>query len=222
GGPPPEALKRGTLPSPGPLADPVLLDLAEGVSRKLLEDADLPRPLVVGKRFRAEARKLLEEVFGRSGPAGLRFQHDCGDDALAPDAVGSAEDRHVADLRVAAQHVLDLPGRDLEAAALDEVHGLAAGDRDVALGVAAGHVAGREPVPTERRRGLFRPPPVARHHPVAPDQDLSRLAGRRILPRVVHDPDLAAGDREADGTGTAILVGVREGEERLAHPVALG
>lgn len=51
-------------PSPDLLQDPVLLHFAEGVSRKLLDDADLAWALVVGERPRADGGELGEQRFG--------------------------------------------------------------------------------------------------------------------------------------------------------------
>src|SRR5713101_6390324 len=99
------------------------------------------------------------------------MKHDRGDDSLAPDSVGDADDGHVPDARVAAENVLDFARGDLEAAGFDEVHGLAAGNRDVAVAVSPGHVAGDEPAVSEGGGRFLGAAPVPGHHAVAPDQD---------------------------------------------------
>src|SRR6266511_2815490 len=149
------------------------------------------------------------------------MEHDGGDDALTPDAVGGADDGHVLDARVAAEHVLDLAGGDLEAPALDEVHGLAAGDRHVTVAVPTGDIAGDEPAVAEGGGRLLGTAPVAGHHAVAAGQDLAGLVRRDVMPSLVHDPDLAAGDRQTHRAGTPVLVRVRQREKGLAHAVAL-
>src|ERR1700690_3023271 len=70
-------------------------------------------------------------------------------DALAPDAVGQADDGSVLHRGVPPEHVLDLAGRDLVAAALDHVDRLAAEDRHVAVRVSLRHVARQEPTVPE-------------------------------------------------------------------------
>src|ERR1700693_6025803 len=62
---------------------------------------------------------------------------------------------------------------------------------------------------------------VAAHHAVALDQDLARLVRRGLVARLVHDPNLASGNRKADRGGTPVLVGIRQREEGLAHAIAL-
>src|SRR5262249_41277633 len=65
-------------------------------------------------------------------------------DGLAPLLVGDADDRAVGDAGVLVQHVLDLAGREVLAAAHDHVVD-AAGDEEVALFVEEAAVARREP-----------------------------------------------------------------------------
>src|SRR5712692_10816350 len=102
-----------------------------------------------------------------------------------------------------AQAVLDLPGGDLEAAALDHVYGLPPHDRDAAVRVAPRDVAGQEPAVPERSGGIARTAPVGRHQAVALDDDLSQLPGLHLGASVVRDADLASGDGEAHGARPA-------------------
>ncbi len=135
-----------------------------------------------------------------SASGGRGAGHDIGAAHLAHPLVGHADDGHLGDGLVAAQHGLDL-GRVGVEAAHDEHVLDAVGDGDVAGRVHDADVAGVQPalgIDRLRRRRLVAP--VARHHRVAPHDDLARLA-RRHLAAVRHGPHLQAGYGAARGGG---------------------
>ena len=94
---------------------------------------------------------------------------------------GHGDHRALEHRRVRADRLLDLGGREVLAAAADDV--LLAGDEGEGLVVVdRDEVAGAQPAVDERGRGLLRHPPVARRHDRVAQQQLARAA----------DPDLGA------------------------------
>src|SRR3989449_633729 len=102
---------RGSNPdrAPGPvgLAEHALEELARRIAREVLVEGDLARNLVVGDMATGEGGDVL------GGEPGPRLELHGGVDPLAPVVVGHAEDRHVLDVRMAVQGVLDLGGIDV-------------------------------------------------------------------------------------------------------------
>ena len=108
--------------------------------------------------------------------------------ALAPLLVRQADHRHVLDRRMGTQHGLDLGGVDVLAAGDDHV-ALAVDEVDVALGIAAGHVAHRAVVAAEGRFRLVRELPVAVEGVGVAGVELAGLAVRYFVAVGVHHPD---------------------------------
>ena len=136
-----------------------------------------------------------------------------------------ADDVGLLDRRVLAQRALDL-GRVGVGAADDEHVALAAGDREVAVGVEHAEVAGVEPaVGVDHRRRRLGVLVVALHHEVAADADLALGARRRAPRRVSVSTTLSSksDDREArpEATTSRRVVEPRDRRDRgrLGHAV---
>src|SRR5438445_8591944 len=108
----------------------MLLDLSQSVSRKLIEHPNFAWALVIGKRCRAERGEFFEQSPGGGRWPAQRLEHDGGNDPLSPDPIRRSHHGHLPDSRMPAQDILNLASRDLEAAGLDEVDGLAPDDRE--------------------------------------------------------------------------------------------
>ena len=89
------------------------------------------------------------------------------------------------------EHVFDLAGRDVLAAADDDVlH--AVGDRQEAVGVETPLVAGAEPTPVDERLVIERLVPVAEELARPSHQDLALVARRHVDAVFVDEADLVA------------------------------
>ena len=140
--------------------------------------------------------------------AGTVARDDEAHDPLAVLGIGRPDRRRVPDGRVAVQHLVDLAGHDVLAAADDDVL-LAIGDVHVAVGVDVADVARVEPAVGERRGGLLRPLLVAGHHVLAAQADLARGADADRLVVLVEDRELVA-DRDADRADPPVAVVLAE------------
>src|SRR5947209_14731369 len=172
----------------------VFHNLAGGVDRKLVDDLDLARDLVVGHLVSAPG----EDFFPAGGGGDDESHAD-----LAHAVVGDADDRRLLDVRMAQESVLDLGRVNVEAA--DDEHVLdATDDAEVAALVEHAEVAGARPAVVGQRvgRGL-RVVEVAGHHRPALDDDLARLSRRSI------DAELEPGTGAAHGGGDGLEVVVR-------------
>src|SRR6266581_7523509 len=138
---PPRLVDALLLPGPFPLAQRVLLHLA-GRGLRQRTEGDRPRALEV-----CEYRAAVGDDVGlRRRPSLL--EHDERLRHLAPLRVRHGDHRHLEHVGVARDRLLDLDGRDVLAARDDDVL-LAVAQRDVAVGVHDGHVAGVEPAAAE-------------------------------------------------------------------------
>src|SRR5215510_3288716 len=98
----------------------MLLNLPHRVSRELLANPHLARPLVIGEEARTEGGQLPLQLFlGDGARAGIHDHRS--DDPLAPNSIRNADDRDVLNRLVPAENILDLPRRNLESSALDEI-----------------------------------------------------------------------------------------------------
>ncbi len=93
-----------------------LANLAGDGHRELVDDAHVPRDLLVGDTAAAEGPHGRGVEGGRTGA-----QADPGHQLLAVAVVGHADDRHVLDVGVAVEELLDLAGVDVLAAPDDQV-----------------------------------------------------------------------------------------------------
>src|SRR5439155_8843615 len=96
-------------------------------------------------------RKERLQFVKREGLA--RFQDDARATALTQPLVRDADQRHVAHLRMAEQHVLDLLDRDVLTAADDDVLA-STGNADVSVGIAPRTIPSLQP--TVRGKALLR------------------------------------------------------------------
>src|SRR5207249_3604251 len=123
-------------------------------------------------------------------------------DLFAEPLVRPADDARHHDRRMLEQDVLHIAREDVEATADDEVL-LPVQHVQVAVGVETADIAGVQPAAAQGRRGLRGRIPVASHHTVRADADLSVGPGRYAGVVVVPDRDLVAGDRQPDRAGPA-------------------
>src|SRR2546421_2335543 len=156
----------------GDLAHSELLDLAGDRHREVVGETDISRDLVVGDTTAAETPHV---VLGHLGP---RPNLDPGHDLLAEAGVRHADHLDVADVRMAVQELLDLPGVDVlptpDDHVLDATH-----DADVAVAVHRGHVAGvHPPFLVDDLVGALAVVPVADHHRVAASEQFARGVAR--------------------------------------------
>ena len=175
-----------------------LEDLAGRALGQLVEDADLAGVLVRGQLLLGVGHDLLR----RDRLAGLEADH--GHDLLAQPAVGLADHRGLGHRGVGEEHLLDLAGVHVEAAADDHVL-LAIDDEEVAVGVAVAEVAGVEPPALHGLGGRVGAAVVALHHVVATDHDLTDvvLAPLELDVVGVDDLHLDAPHRAGRSTGPA-------------------
>uniref|UniRef100_A0A0N4ZXM1 LigA n=1 Tax=Parastrongyloides trichosuri TaxID=131310 RepID=A0A0N4ZXM1_PARTI len=134
GGPPSQSAGGGQLIVLHPLAQRLLIDLARGAQRNVIDEDHVVRHPPFGDLALQEVEMLLLVL----GLAVLELdqQHR----PLVPLGVGRADDGGQGDLRMADGDVLDVDGADPLAARLDDVLG-AVGDLHEAVGVNAGDVA---------------------------------------------------------------------------------
>ncbi len=124
------------------------------------------------------------------------------------------------------QRVLDLPGADLVAAALDQVRRLAAHDADVAVRLPYRHVPGAEPaVGGERAGGRVRAVQIAGEQVRPAHLDLADrlpvVRGDR-RPVLLHQSQLHPRQGQPDGARPGLAVGADGGvHQRLRHAVPL-
>src|SRR5215475_10536047 len=129
------------------LAQHPLDELARGVAREIVVKGHLAGHLVAGEMLAREG----DHVIG--GQSASRARLDGRVHTLAPIVVGHSKHRHVLNIGMAVQRVLDLRGIDVDARRDDHV-ALAITDVVEALGVPVRHVAHGVPVaPPHRRAG---------------------------------------------------------------------
>ena len=193
-----------------------LQDLARRALRQLGHEPHVTRVLVGRDALLDECLQVLRRRVR------TRLQRDGGADLLAQLGVRHCHDRRLGDGRVLVEHLLDLAGIDVVAAADDQVL-LAIDDEEVAVLVDLREVTGVEPAAAHRLGRRVGTLPVALHHVRALDDDLPHLALRDLLVVLVEDLHLDVADRRADRAGLALAVGVVEGCDRrgLAQPVPL-
>ena len=163
---------------------------------------------------------------------GLAGDDDGAGYRLAPFLAGNADDRGIAHRAVREQHVLDLAGRHVLAAAHDHVV-RAPVEEQVALVVLEPGIAGRKPALGVHRAAAVL---VFARDLLAAHVDLAALAGGKGLALVVADFEFDAGQRDADGDqpashrfvfaggGGTVLVGAEHGDRgtRLGESVGVG
>ena len=121
------------------------------------------------------------------------MQHDDGVNALAPFCVRQADHRDVLDQRMRADQCFDFGGIDVLAAGDDHV-ALAVGEMDVAVLVAAGHVADRAVVAAEGLLGLLRQAPVAVEGVCVAGIELAGLSVRHLVAGLIQNFDRRGAD----------------------------
>ncbi len=146
---------------------------ADVAERQAVDDMHVARPL--------ERREPVEDEVDQLGGADRRSraQHHRRADILTQPRVRHGEGRDLAYRRVGEQGALDVVGRDLLVAAIDDLLG-AADDRQVAVGIDRADIAGGEPARLQASRlALDVARQVARYHAGPAQQDRARLAGAR-------------------------------------------
>jgi hypothetical protein len=117
------------------------------------------------------------------------------------------------------QGLLDLQGRDLEAARLDDVHAVPPKD-PVAVVIDQRHVPCPKPSVDEGGGGRLRIQPVFEEDPGTANEDLAGAASVDVAERLVHQADLDPRERPADVAGDARTdQWVRDRHPELRHPV---
>src|SRR5919107_544356 len=213
---------RGTAPILGarrPASDQLALeDLAGSRHRQRVAELDDPGALVGGHLLPAPGDQVV------LGDLGARLSDDEGLDLLAEGLVRDADHGRQGDRLVGEEHLLDLAGVHVEAAADDHVLG-PVDDVVVAVLVTAGQVAGAEPAVPHDLRGRLRSVVVALHDVVPADRYLPDRVRPTldVVPLGVDELHLDAPDRVADRAGLRRPVGLVEGRDRrgLREPVAL-
>src|ERR671933_2051153 len=157
----------------------------------LVDDLDRAGVLVGRHPLLAERDELL--LAGRLA----LLERDERLDGLAAVLVRDADDRRLADRRVAVEDVLDLARPDLIARGVDLVL-LAVDEVEPAVRVHEADVAGPERSAGERVLGLLGLLPVARHDHRAARDELADLARRQLLAVLADDLDDRVEDRHAD------------------------
>ena len=193
-----------------------LADLAGRRERKPLDRVDHRRHLEFGD---ARGTQRLQ-LGGRHGPGEL---HRRADD-LAVIVIRHAEHRHLGHGIMLLQHVLDLGGIDVLAAADDHVAQPAAGDDQAAILAQVAQVAGAQPAVDDDgfRRGLglacnSPPSPSA----PGPGSRRSRPAAGAPASRGCDDAQLVVGQRPARRLPAQRIVMLRAGEQRAALGLAI-
>src|SRR5438105_807601 len=138
-------------------------------ARHLVDELDLPDPLVIGDPLLHESHQLV----GRHGGAGADLHERLRD--LTRLRIRFADDARVGHGGMLAEHRLDLRGPDAEALVLDELL-LAVDDEDVPVLVLLADIAGEEPAVPQHGSGVLGLVPVAAHHLRAADGDLAHRA----------------------------------------------
>ncbi len=169
-----------------------LLHLAGHGHRKLGDELDVARDLVVGDLSLAEGTHLLrgQRLAGLDANPGAQL--------LAIAVVGDAEHLGVLDLRMLVEILLDLARIEVLAAADHHVLD-AADDVAVALVVDGGEIAGVHPAAVvQHLGGLLRFVPVAQHDAVAARAQFTGLAARHDLALEIDDLHLDVRMNAAD------------------------
>src|SRR5215468_5974868 len=122
-----------------------------------------------------------------------------------------AYDSGFQDRGVLVQHFLDLARIHVETAADDQVL-LPIDDVEEAVAVLHSQIACVEPAVPDRVRGRVRALPVALHHIVPADGDLTDLAGRQVAAHAVYDPHPPPAIRIPDGSCFGVAEPVERGD----------
>ena len=185
-------------------AQHVLADLARGGARQLVHQHDDLGGLLPGGPGRGEVGPGLLDVEGepRAG------DHDRAD-ALAQRRVRDGDHRHVRHRRVGDQQVLDFLGRDVLAAADDDVLE-PVGDGQAPAGVDPPDVPGPEPAAGQERGRVQRRVGVAGEQLGAAGEDLALLAVGHVAAGGIHQAHLVARQQRAVGAGPQVK-GVGDG-----------
>src|SRR5262249_4245626 len=136
-----------------------------------------------------------------------RPENNRGSDLLTQRIVREPNNRSLQHRRVLIEHLFHLAGVDIETPSYDELL-LAVDDVVIAVVVDPAHVAGLEPAAGKRGLCLCGPLPVTLHDVVAAYGDLAHLAGGHLTSAVIHETEIDALNRGADGTRLAFSVRV--------------
>src|SRR5215469_18493716 len=201
----PEQRLRAVLEvlAPRPAAEGLAVQFPDAGERHRVEYGHLTRVLVRRELGAGELGDLR-----RSGLA-VRPQRHERHDLLAKTLVRPADDAGHRDRGMLEQEVLHVAREDVEAAADDEVL-LPVHHVQVAVGVEVADVAGMQQAAAQGRRSLRGRVPVAGHHPVRADADLTVGPGRHAGVVVVADRDLVPGNGQPDRAGPACPGGLTE------------
>jgi len=154
----------------GELAEFFFGDLLIAGLRQPGEKVDVLRDLVVGKLLATPILHVVDRQLSRARADDERA------DRLAEDLVRHADDRHLDNLRDLRDHVLDFLGADAVTHRFDEVAG-ALDQKDVAVLIHPGHVAGQQLPVAKVPLRLFGVVPVAGRDVIAGGHDLAHFAG---------------------------------------------
>ena len=133
------------------------------------------------------------------------FHHNHGAHSFHPFGIGQANHGHLADLRQAVNHFLDLAAGHVLAAGLDHVF-LAVDHGDEAFLVDGGQVAAVEPIAFESVLGALVVMKVAQHQVGRAVHDFAHFARSDIAHLIVHHPGFHIEHGAATRAGLAQLV----------------
>src|ERR1700722_6520299 len=191
------ALLRSANPSPQPqlLRQPDTLELTSRALGDLGQEKDFSRRLERRQALGEERPKLL---FG--GAQALAQDHRRAD-VLAEHRVRHGERHRLQDGGVVHQSFIDLAGRDLLAAAVDDLL-QPPGQRQVAVGVDDALIAGTEPAVDERLAVRLRIVLVSHGDVLPANDDFAGFSWAHEQSSLVHDGDLRT-RRDAHRSGFA-------------------
>src|SRR5436190_9609671 len=136
----PRAICSSLISTPDERTQHVLLDLAGGRTREVVDEAQLFRPLLAREPARVEM--IAHRVEAKLGHARKETNHRAT--VLPVASVRRGHDRDLGDAGKALQQLFHLRGTDVLTTADDDVL-LAIGDREVPVGIDDADVAGRVP-----------------------------------------------------------------------------
>ena len=169
----------------------------------------------VGNQRRPQIAAQIERRCGFSAP-----QNDRGGDVLPQPRMRYGKSGGLGNRRMIHEHLIDLEGRDLLAAAVDEFLG-PADDREKAVGVDAAQIAGAEPAIGESGAVRLGVVDVAGGHARTLHHDLAHLAGSENPAVIGPDRDIA-GPWFSDGAALSPLRIRRIGRDLPGFADAVG
>src|ERR1700730_8322914 len=163
-------------------------------------------------------RTITHEIVGHEGFA--RTQYHIAHHLLAPHRVRDSDCRCLCDFGALHQDAVDLHGRDVDAAADDDVL-FAPGEMQESVGVEVADVAGANPAATVHPYGAIGIKIAVLVVAQGPDLALAVFPLWETAPLRIHDGQPMVGERPADGTEAAIAARIDGDPGRLAAAIGL-